>query len=210
MLISTIIPLNAKLNECWAQWFVRYRVRYVRVDVTTHALVTVSILMPKKCLFTSDTSENDRKVETGESRHIASNMETPLPALTCIRLWLLCESSLQSRLLCHNNNSWLLDLQLQTLNLFLPNCCSRFDPWPLLCLASDSVRKRLILSEGMAKEIPAVTFRVLMPITSPSWKKYTHGKYSQWLDLTECWCIFRLIKAETQKYGRIWGNLFNN
>lgn len=41
-------------------------------------------------------------------------------------------------------------------------------PSPLACRSCDSVRNFLILSDGMAKEIPAVTFRVLMPITSPS------------------------------------------
>lgn len=39
---------------------------------------------------------------------------------------------------------------------------------PLLCLSRESLRKRVILSEGIANEIPAATFRVLMPITSPS------------------------------------------
>lgn len=39
---------------------------------------------------------------------------------------------------------------------------------PLACLSCDSARNCRILSEGMAKEIPAVTFSVLMPITSPS------------------------------------------
>lgn len=44
---------------------------------------------------------------------------------------------------------------------------------PLACLSCDSARNCLILSEGMAKEIPAVTFRVLMPITSPSCGTHT-------------------------------------
>lgn len=39
---------------------------------------------------------------------------------------------------------------------------------PLLCFPNESFKKRVILSEGMAKEIPAATFRVLIPITSPS------------------------------------------
>lgn len=77
--------------------------------------------------------------------------------------------------------------------LFVSKCCSSVDPWPLLCLDWDSVRKRLILSEGIAKEIPAVTFRVLMPITSPSWKKKQHTRmYKEQLVagsqiLSKCW-----------------------
>lgn len=39
---------------------------------------------------------------------------------------------------------------------------------PLACRSWDSVRNFLILSDGIAKAMPAVTFRVLMPITSPS------------------------------------------
>lgn len=39
---------------------------------------------------------------------------------------------------------------------------------PLFCFPSESFKKRVILSEGMAKEIPAATFSVLIPITSPS------------------------------------------
>lgn len=43
---------------------------------------------------------------------------------------------------------------------------------PLLCLSCDSVRNWVIRSEGIAKEIPAVTFKVLIPITSPScWER---------------------------------------
>lgn len=38
-----------------------------------------------------------------------------------------------------------------------------------LFLSAARSRKRLRLSEGMAKEMPAVTFMVLMPMTSPSW-----------------------------------------
>lgn len=39
---------------------------------------------------------------------------------------------------------------------------------PLMCLSWNSERKRVMRSDGMAKEMPAVTFRVLMPMTSPS------------------------------------------
>lgn len=54
------------------------------------------------------------------------------------------------------------------------NCCySSIEP--LACLSCDSARNCLILSEGMAKEIPAVTFSVLIPITSPSCEiQHTH------------------------------------
>lgn len=48
---------------------------------------------------------------------------------------------------------------------FSPLFCS----WPLACLSWDSARNCWILSEGMAKDIPAVTFSVLIPITSPSY-----------------------------------------
>lgn len=45
-------------------------------------------------------------------------------------------------------------------------------PWgfslPLTCLSWNSVRNCTMRSEGMAKEMPAVTLRVLMPMTSPS------------------------------------------
>lgn len=41
---------------------------------------------------------------------------------------------------------------------------------PLACLSWDSVRNFLILSDGIANEIPAVTFNVLIPMTSPSWR----------------------------------------
>lgn len=41
-------------------------------------------------------------------------------------------------------------------------------PSPVRCLWKESPRKRVILSDGIAKEIPAATFRVLIPITSPS------------------------------------------
>lgn len=41
---------------------------------------------------------------------------------------------------------------------------------PFDCLSWDSVKNFLILSDGIAKEIPAVTFNVLIPITSPSWR----------------------------------------
>lgn len=41
---------------------------------------------------------------------------------------------------------------------------------PLAWRSWDSVRNFLILSDGIAKEIPAVTFRVFIPITSPSCK----------------------------------------
>lgn len=49
-----------------------------------------------------------------------------------------------------------------------------FDPvvaglLPLYCLSWALSRNRLIRSDGMAKEIPAVTFSVFIPITSPSW-----------------------------------------
>lgn len=40
---------------------------------------------------------------------------------------------------------------------------------PLTCLSWNSVRKRAMRSEGMAKEMPAATLSVLMPMTSPSW-----------------------------------------
>lgn len=40
---------------------------------------------------------------------------------------------------------------------------------PLLVLSWNSERKRVMRSEGMAKEMPAATLSVLMPITSPSW-----------------------------------------
>lgn len=40
---------------------------------------------------------------------------------------------------------------------------------PLTCLSWNSARKRVMRSEGMAKEIPAATLSVLMPMTSPSW-----------------------------------------
>ncbi len=60
--------------------------------------------------------------------------------------------------------------------LFKQSKCFRFStfnppfcPWPLACLSWDSARNCWILSEGIAKDIPAVTFSVLMPITSPSY-----------------------------------------
>lgn len=60
--------------------------------------------------------------------------------------------------------------------LFKQSKCFRFStfnpsfcPWPLDCLSWDSARNCRILSEGIAKDIPAVTFSVLMPITSPSY-----------------------------------------
>lgn len=57
--------------------------------------------------------------------------------------------------------------------------------WPLACLSYDSVRNSLILSDGMAKEIPAVTFRVFIPITSPSCRsQYTHTPYKYIFTLT--------------------------
>lgn len=48
-----------------------------------------------------------------------------------------------------------------------------FCSWPLACLSWDSAKNCRILSEGIAKDIPAVTFRVLIPITSPSYRN-TH------------------------------------
>lgn len=42
---------------------------------------------------------------------------------------------------------------------------------PLASLSYDSARNCRILSDGIAKEIPAVTFNVLIPITSPSYRK---------------------------------------
>lgn len=49
--------------------------------------------------------------------------------------------------------------------------CGELRQWaliPLDCLSYDSARNCRILSEGMAKEMPAVTFSVLIPMTSPS------------------------------------------
>jgi hypothetical protein len=40
---------------------------------------------------------------------------------------------------------------------------------PFTCLFWNSERKRVMRSEGMAKEMPAATLSVLMPMTSPSW-----------------------------------------
>ena len=40
---------------------------------------------------------------------------------------------------------------------------------PLPVLSWNSERKRVMRSEGMAKEMPAATLSVLMPMTSPSW-----------------------------------------
>lgn len=42
---------------------------------------------------------------------------------------------------------------------------------PFTCLFWNSERKRVMRSEGMAKEMPAATLSVLMPMTSPSWAK---------------------------------------
>lgn len=42
-------------------------------------------------------------------------------------------------------------------------------PLPFNWRSWNSARNCLIRSEGIAKEIPAVTFSVFMPITSPSW-----------------------------------------
>ena len=47
----------------------------------------------------------------------------------------------------------------------------------LFCSA-DLSRNSLTWSEGMAKEIPGVTFMVFIPITSPSWFR-PHRKVSQ-------------------------------
>lgn len=84
---------------------------------TTHAGVTVSILIPMKRFFT------DFPSETGGSYFLhfpeGSGAETRQP------------------------------------------------PSPR-CFWKESLRKRVILSDGIAKEIPAATFRVLIPITSPS------------------------------------------
>lgn len=46
---------------------------------------------------------------------------------------------------------------------------------PLPCLSWNSVRKRAMRSEGMAKEMPAATLSVLMPMTSPSWREIRAG-----------------------------------
>lgn len=48
---------------------------------------------------------------------------------------------------------------------------------PLTCLSWNSVRKRVMRSEGMAKEMPAATFSVLMPMTSPSWAGQSEGHH---------------------------------
>lgn len=113
-------------------------------------------------------------------------MFSSLAVFTCVRLRLLHASSLQSGLLCHISNSrceinyfnrqvvdtcWLNNFCLTKKSIVINLRLS-----PLLYLVCDSVRKWLILSEGMAKEIPAVTFRVLMPMTSPSCKTM-HLKY---------------------------------
>lgn len=42
---------------------------------------------------------------------------------------------------------------------------------PFTCLFWNSERKRVMRSDGMAKEMPAATLSVLMPMTSPSWAK---------------------------------------
>ena len=50
----------------------------------------------------------------------------------------------------------------------------------MTCLSWNSVRNCMMRSEGMAKEMPAVTLRVLMPMTSPSWVWGEHSGRSQW------------------------------
>lgn len=78
----------------------------VCVDLTTHALVTVSILMPKKRLFSSDKSEQKHKrikwrKLTEPLKHVNSGgVWVP----TCIRQRLLCTPPLQSGLFCDSNN----------------------------------------------------------------------------------------------------------
>ncbi len=73
-------------------------------------------------------------------------------------------------------NFWLEMLSKQSkcfrFSTFNPSFC----PWPLACLSWDSARNCRILSEGIAKDIPAVTFSVLIPITSPS---YSNGHKNQ-------------------------------
>lgn len=47
---------------------------------------------------------------------------------------------------------------------------------PLPVLSWNSERKRVMRSEGMAKEMPAATLSVLMPMTSPSWAGDQSGR----------------------------------
>lgn len=85
--------------------------------------------------------------------------------------------------------------------------------WPLACLSWDSARNCRILSEGMAKEIPAVTFSVLIPITSPSCKNSrnisaTSHKHAAHLQRTDVFmsqsdtdrnkCMFTVTADSTQ------------
>lgn len=50
---------------------------------------------------------------------------------------------------------------------------------PLPVLSWNSERKRVMRSEGMAKEMPAATLSVLMPMTSPSWAGDQSGRSLQ-------------------------------
>lgn len=67
-------------------------------------------------------------------------------------------------------------IKLKTLSEAMQSHLKKMTIWqrshkPFICRSYDSARNCRILSDGIANDIPAVTFSVLMPMTSPSLKQ---------------------------------------